>query len=91
MILTIAFTEGGEGLANKTHGLLNGWTLLADKSYKLFANQNSYVLLDEENDVAMQFTVTDQEFEVHSSNWNLHFKMISAFKTVKILNIPTED
>jgi len=78
-------------LANKTHELLNGWTLLADRSYKMFANQNSYVLLDEENDVVMQFSVTDQEFEVVSSNWNLNFKIIPAFKTVKILNIPSEE
>ncbi|MCE4050286.1 MULTISPECIES: hypothetical protein [Bacillaceae] len=78
-------------MANKTHELLNGWTLLADRSYKMFANQNSYVLLDEENDVVMQFSVTDQEFEVVSSNWNLNFKIIPAFKTVKILNIPSEE
>jgi hypothetical protein len=83
--------KGGERLANKTHALLNGWTLLADRSYKLFANQNSYVLLDEENDVVMQFSVTEQEFEVISSNWNLHYKIIPAFKTVKILNIPSEE
>jgi len=78
-------------MANKSHELLNGWTLIAHKSYKLFSNANSYVLLDHDNDVTMQFAVTEQDFEVISSNWNLNFKMIPAFKTVKILNVPDEE
>jgi len=78
-------------MANKSHELLNGWTLIAHRSYKLFSNANSYVLLDHDNDVTMQFAVTEQDFEVISSNWNLNFKMIPAFKTVKILNVPDEE
>jgi len=78
-------------MANKSHELLNGWTLIAHRSYKLFSNGSSYVLLDHDNDVTMQFAVTEQDFEVVSSNWNLNFKMIPAFKTVKILNVPDEE
>ena len=78
-------------MANKSHELANGWTIIAHKSYKLFSNNNSYVLIDEDNDVALQCAVSDQEFEVISSNWNLHFKMIPAFKTVKVLNVPDEE
>lgn len=78
-------------MVNKSHTLVNGWTLIAHKTIKLYANENSYVLMDGVNDVMMQFTVTDQEFEVTSSSWNLNFKMIPAFKTVKVLNIPDEE
>lgn len=78
-------------MVNKSHTLVNGWTLIAHKTFKLYASENSYVLMDGVNDVMMQFTVTDQEFEVTSSSWNLNFKMIPAFKTVKVLNIPDEE
>ncbi|HAF0292587.1 TPA: hypothetical protein G9C53_004993 [Salmonella enterica subsp. enterica serovar Typhimurium var. 5-] len=78
-------------MANKSHALANGWTLIAHKLYKVYANENSYILIDNTNDVMMQFTVTDQEFEVTASSWNLNFKIIPAFKTVKVLNIPEEE
>ncbi|MDF2946670.1 MAG: hypothetical protein K0S51_1349 [Bacillales bacterium] len=47
--------------------------------------------MDSDNDVVMICLVTEQDFEVVSSNWNLNFKIIPAFKTVKILNVPDED
>ncbi|HWO74386.1 MAG TPA: hypothetical protein VNM69_00560 [Bacillus sp. (in: firmicutes)] len=78
-------------MANKSHQLLNGWTLIAHNSYRLFSNSNSYVVLDHDNDVALQCAVTEQDFEVISSSWNLKFKIIPAFKTVKILNVPDEE
>ncbi|MBT2690842.1 hypothetical protein J7I93_22130 [Bacillus sp. ISL-47] len=78
-------------MVNKSHELLNGWTLIAHKAYKLFSNNNSYVLIDGDNEVMMQFVVNDQEFEVIQSSWNLNFKVISAFKTIKVLNVPEEE
>ncbi|MBT2696128.1 hypothetical protein J7E79_01560 [Bacillus sp. ISL-40] len=75
---------------NKSHELLYGWTLIAHKSYKLFSNENSYALIDQDNDVAMQFTATEQELEIIHSNYNLRFKVIPAFKTIKVLNVPEE-
>jgi hypothetical protein len=78
-------------LVNKSNGLLNGWTLIAHQSYKVYSNNNSYVVLDSDNDVVMICLVTEQDFEVISSNWNLNFKIIPAFRTVKILNVPDED
>lgn len=82
---------GGGEMATKSHELASGWTLIAHRSYKLFSNENLYVLIDQDNDVAMQFAVRDQEFEVVSCNWGLNFKMIPAFKTIKVLNVPEED
>jgi allophanate hydrolase subunit 1 len=81
---------GGVEMANKSHQLLNGWTLIAHNSYKLFSNENSYVLLDQDDVVSMQFTATEQEFEVINSNYDLRFKMIPAFKTIKVLSVPDE-
>ncbi|PWW26852.1 hypothetical protein DFO73_10915 [Cytobacillus oceanisediminis] len=78
-------------MVNKSHDLLNGWTLIAHKAYKLFSNNNSYVLIDGDNEVIMQFTVVEQEFEVIQSNWNLNFKLIPGFKTIKVLNVPDEE
>lgn len=78
-------------MANKSHGLKNGWTLIIDKSFKLFSNANSYVILDDENDTVMHFSVNDSEFEVFSANWGLNYKVILGFKTIKIMNLPEED
>jgi hypothetical protein len=78
-------------MANKSHELLNGWTLIAHKSYKLFSNDNSYVLLDQHNVVSMQFSATEQELEIFQSDYDLRFKMIPAFKTIKVLTQPDEE
>jgi hypothetical protein len=78
-------------MGNKSHELLSGWTLIAHSSYKLFSNNNSYILIDGDNDVAMQFSVENQEFEVLQSSWSLRFKFIPGFKTIKVLNVPDED
>lgn len=78
-------------MLNKSHQLLNGWTLIAHKSYKLFSNENSYVLIDQDTDVSMQFVVTEQELEILQSKYDLRFKIIPAFKTIKILNVPEEE
>lgn len=78
-------------MANKSHGLKHGWTLITHKSFKLFSNANSYVILDDEDDTVMHFSVTDSEFEVFTANWGLHYKMILGFKTIKIMNLPDED
>ncbi|MDR4945200.1 hypothetical protein [Neobacillus cucumis] len=77
-------------MTNKSHELLYGWTLLAHKSYKLFSNDNSYVLLDQDNVVSIQFTATEQDFEIIQSEYDLRVKMIPAFKTIKVLNVPDE-
>ncbi|MED4226996.1 hypothetical protein [Neobacillus cucumis] len=75
---------------NKSHTLLNGWTLIAHKSYKLYSNENSYVLIDQDGVLSMQFTATEQDFEIIHSEYDLRVKMIPAFKTIKILNVPEE-
>ncbi|ULT58707.1 hypothetical protein L1999_09335 [Neobacillus drentensis] len=75
---------------NKSQTLLNGWTLIAHKSYKLYSNENSYVLIDQDGVLSMQFTVTEQEFEIIHSEYDLRVKMIPAFKTIKVLNVPEE-
>lgn len=78
-------------MATKSHGLKNGWTLIADKSFKLFSNANEYILVDYENDTVLQFAVTDSELEVVSANWGLRFKVILGFKTIKVMEVPEEE
>lgn len=77
-------------MGNKSHGLKHGWTFIAHKSYKIYSNANAYVVIDYENDVVLQFTVTDADLEIVTANWGLNFKIILGFKTIKILDIPEE-
>ncbi|MGI2328248.1 hypothetical protein [Planococcus sp. YIM B11945] len=78
-------------MANKSHGLKCGWTLIAHKSFKLFSNDNAYVVIDEDSDVVMHFTVKESEFEVIRNNWGLTYKVIPGFKTIKFMNVPEEE
>ncbi|CAI9392085.1 hypothetical protein ACTQ5K_22085 [Niallia sp. Sow4_A1] len=78
-------------MSNKSHTLNFGWNLIAHKDYKLFSNQNEYVLMDWDGDVVLCVAVQDHEIEVLRSNWNLHFKVNLAFKTIKVFNDPDEE
>lgn len=78
-------------MANKSHSLKCGWTLIAHKSFKLFSNDSGYVVLDQESDVVMHFIVKESEFEVINNNWGLNYKVITGFKTIKFMNIPEEE
>ncbi|MGK7377020.1 hypothetical protein ACSFXN_04200 [Planococcus sp. 1R117A] len=78
-------------MGNKSHGLKHGWTLIAHKSFTLFSNANTYIVIDDEHDTVMHFKVTDSEFEVISANWGLNYKVILGFKTIKILDVPEEE
>lgn len=78
-------------MGTKSHGLKHGWTLIADKSFKLFSNANAYILVDYEHDTVLQFNVTDSELEVVSANWGLRFKVILGFKTIKILEVSDDE
>ena len=75
-------------MSTKSNPLQYGWTLIADSSYQLFTNKNQYIVIDEDHDVMIRFTVQEHEVEVFSSNWNLNYKLNIGFKTIKILNAP---
>jgi hypothetical protein len=77
-------------MSTKSNQLQKGWTLIAHASFQLYSNKHSYVLIDEDNDVALRFTVQESEIEVFSSNWNLNYKINLGFKTIKIMNAPDE-
>jgi hypothetical protein len=78
-------------MATKSHGLHHGWNLIADKKFKLFSNQNEYVLLDWEGDTVLRISVQDHELAVLGSSWDLNFKINLAFKTIKIINEPSDE
>lgn len=78
-------------MATKSHSLQNGWTLIMHKAYKLFSNSDAYIVIDEDNDVVMQFAVKESEFEVFSNSWTLNYKIIPGFKTIKVMNVPEEE
>ena len=75
-------------MSTKSNPLQYGWTLISHSSYQIFSNKNSYVVLDDDNDVMMRFAVQENEVEILSSNWNLNYKVNIVFKTIKIINSP---
>jgi hypothetical protein len=75
-------------MSTKSNALQFGWTLIAHSSFQIYSNKNSYVVIDEDNDVMIRFTVQEHELEVLSSNWDLNYKVHIGFKTIKILNAP---
>lgn len=75
-------------MSSKSNKLQYGWTLIAHSSFQLYSNKNAYVVMDEDNDVMIRFSVQEHELEVLSSNWNLNYKVNTGFKTIKILNSP---
>lgn len=78
-------------METKSNELANGWTLVAHKDFKLYSNDNSYLLLDKENAVLIQFSVQDNEFEVAQGSYDLNFKLNIGLKTVKILTEPYDE
>jgi hypothetical protein len=75
-------------MSTKSHPLMNDWTLIAHPSYQIFANKNSYVVVDDDSDVVIRFTVQKNEVEIFSSNWDLNYKVNIGFKTIKIITAP---
>lgn len=61
------------------------------KTYKVYSDKNSYVVLDSENDVVIRFTTDDNEIEVNGGSWNLNYKLNIGLKTLKLLNKPEEE
>ena len=53
-------------------------------------NKNSYVIIDEDNDVMLRFTLQENEIEIQGANWNLNYKINLGFKTLKIINTPED-
>lgn len=77
-------------MSTKSNQLQKGWTLIAHASYQVYSNKNGYVLIDEDNDVALRFALQENEVEILGSNWNLNYKINLGFKTIKIINTPDE-
>jgi hypothetical protein len=77
-------------MSTKSNKLQNGWTLIAHQSYQVFTNKNSYVIVDEDNDVVIRFNLQENEIEILGANWNLNYKINLGFKTLKIMNSPEE-
>lgn len=78
-------------METRSHELLNGWTLIMYKTYKVYSDKNSYVVLDPENDMVIRFTTEDNEIEVNGGIWNLNYKLNIGLKTLKLLNNPDEE
>jgi hypothetical protein len=77
-------------MTTKSNKLQYGWTLIAHPTYQIFMNKNSYVIIDEDNDVMLRFTLQENEIEIQSANWNLNYKINLGFKTLKIINTPED-
>ena len=77
-------------MSTKSNKLQNGWTLIAHTSYQVFTNKNSYVIVDDDNDVVIRFNLQENEIEILGANWNLNYKINLGFKTLKIINTPEE-
>jgi hypothetical protein len=77
-------------MTTKSNKLQYGWTLIAHPTYQIFTNKNSYVIIDEDNDVMLRFTLQENEIEIQSANWNLNYKINLGFKTLKIINTPED-
>ena len=77
-------------MSTKSNKLQNGWTLIAHPSYQVFTNKNSYVIVDEDNDLVIRFTLQENEIEIVGASWNLNYKINLGFKTLKIMNTPEE-
>ncbi|MEH7011145.1 hypothetical protein V7087_10010 [Neobacillus niacini] len=75
-------------MTTKSNKLQFGWTLIAHPTYQIFTNKNSYVIIDEDNDVMLRFTLQENEIEIQGANWNLNYKINLGFKTLKIINTP---
>ncbi len=77
-------------MSTKSNKLQYGWTLIAHPTFQIFTNKNSYVIVDEDNDVMIRFTLQETEIEILGANWNLNYKINLGFKTLKIINTPEE-
>ncbi len=77
-------------MTTKSNKLQYGWTLIAHPKFQIFTNKNSYVILDQDNDVMIRFTLQETEIEILGANWNLNYKINLGFKTLKIINTPEE-
>ncbi|PLR94171.1 hypothetical protein [Bacillus sp. T33-2] len=78
-------------MATKRHPLLNGWYLIAHPTFKVYSNNNCYIVLDWDDDVVIRFAVLDHEIEVFGGSWNLNYKINLGFKTIKIVNEPEKE
>lgn len=70
------------------HALASGWTLLAHPAYKLYFNENSYIVLDEDKSVILNFTINDIEIEFLESAWSTEFKININKRMITIINEP---
>ncbi|MED1469140.1 MULTISPECIES: hypothetical protein [Bacillus] len=77
-------------MSTKSNKLSHGWTIISHPSYQIFSNKNAYVIIDEDHDVVLRFSLQESEIEVLGGSWNLNYKINLGFKTIKILNAPEE-
>ncbi|TVX77811.1 hypothetical protein FQP34_22015 [Peribacillus simplex] len=75
----------------KKHNLANSWILEAHSAYKVYSNEKSYIIVDEESDVVLGFTIDNTVLDVTRSSWNVCYKVRIDTRTITITTNPEED
>ncbi|MFB5285374.1 hypothetical protein [Peribacillus sp. Hz7] len=75
----------------KTHKLATGWILEAHSAFKVYSNENSYIIVDGDSDIVLNFTIDNTVLEVTKSSWNISYKIRIDNRTLTITTDPDED
>lgn len=75
----------------KTHNLATNWSLDAHPAFKVYSNENSYVVVDEDSDVVLGFTIDDMVLSVTRCSWNVCYNVNIDSRTIVITTNPEED
>jgi hypothetical protein len=70
------------------HKLATNWTLIAHPDYKVYSNENSYVVVDSDNSTVLNFTVDNTEVDIKHVTWEVAFKVNIDTRTITITSEP---
>ncbi|KKI93146.1 hypothetical protein WQ54_04600 [Bacillus sp. SA1-12] len=70
------------------HELATSWTLIAHPSYKLYSNKKSYVVVDPDNSIILNFTIDNTEVDFKHATWEAAFKVRIDTRTITITSEP---
>jgi hypothetical protein len=70
------------------HKLVTNWTLIAHADYKVYSNENSYVVVNPDNSIILNFTIDNTVVDFEHATWEATFKVRIDTKTITITSKP---
>ncbi|MCP3763844.1 hypothetical protein NLX67_15840 [Domibacillus sp. A3M-37] len=94
LIIGTRLKGGEEEMETKQVVLPFDWTLIVHESYSLYTNQDDshkFVVLDQENNSVVTFSVDEDVYETHSTTFEFKQKINASKRIIEIIHEPDEE